>query len=202
MIAKLLPFLALPLLFVDAAAGQDLADLGSLKYRNIGPSRGGRATAVCGDVQNLGTFYMGATGGGVWKTEDYGRNWSNISDGFFQSPSIGAIRVATTDSDLIWVGTGSDGIRSNVIPGRGIYKSKDAGEPSRLSKLLESRTASQGPRGPQSPARVDAADPPGQSAPRAQAQAPCGRHRAARAAESTPRSWAQTGFLLPISSTL
>jgi photosystem II stability/assembly factor-like uncharacterized protein len=128
MIAKLLPFLALPLLFVDAAAGQDLADLGSLKYRNIGPSRGGRATAVCGDVQNLGTFYMGATGGGVWKTEDYGRNWSNISDGFFQSPSIGAIRVATTDSDLIWVGTGSDGIRSNVIPGRGIYKSKDAGE--------------------------------------------------------------------------
>jgi photosystem II stability/assembly factor-like uncharacterized protein len=128
MIAKHLPAALLSLLFVESTVGQELPKLDALTYRNMGPSRGGRATAVCGDVKNVGTFYMGATGGGVWKTVDFGTTWRNVSDGFFASPSIGAIRVATTDSDLIWVGTGSDGIRSNVIPGRGIYKSINAGK--------------------------------------------------------------------------
>ena len=128
MIATILRPLALVLTIAHATLAQQLPDLDALTFRNIGPSRGGRVTAVCGDVQNLGTFYMGATGGGVWKTEDFGSNWRNISDGYFQSPSIGAIRVASNDSDLIWVGTGSDGLRSNVIPGRGVYKSTDAGK--------------------------------------------------------------------------
>lgn len=128
MIAKLSAVFCLAPVLLDTATSQAPPSLEALTYRSVGPSRGGRATAVCGDVQNLGTFYMGATGGGVWKTEDFGRRWRNISDGFFQTPSIGAIRVATTDSNLIWVGTGSDGIRSNVIPGRGIYKSTDAGK--------------------------------------------------------------------------
>ncbi len=74
-----------------------------------------------------GTFYMGATGGGVWKTVDYGQNWVNVSDGFFASPSIGAIRVAPSIPSIIYVGTGSDGIRSNIITGRGVYKSVDGG---------------------------------------------------------------------------
>jgi photosystem II stability/assembly factor-like uncharacterized protein len=71
---------------------------------------------------------MGATGGGVWKTTDYGNTWKNISDGFFSTPSIGAISVAQNDPNIVYVGTGSDGLRSNVIAGKGIYKSIDGGE--------------------------------------------------------------------------
>ncbi len=99
-----------------------------LEYRMVGPSRGGRVTAVAGHATQPGTFYMGATGGGVWKTTDYGHTWHNVSDGFFQTGSIGAIRVADSDPSVVFVGTGSDGIRSNVITGRGVYKSTDAGK--------------------------------------------------------------------------
>ncbi len=103
-------------------------NLESFQYRNLGPYRGGRVTAVAGIASQPSTFYMGATGGGVWKTEDYGNTWSNISDGFFNTPSIGAISVAQNDPNIIYVGTGSDGLRSNVIPGKGIYKSIDGGD--------------------------------------------------------------------------
>jgi photosystem II stability/assembly factor-like uncharacterized protein len=99
-----------------------------LEYRYVGPSRGGRVTAVAGHADQPATFYMGATGGGVWKTTDYGRNWRPISDGFFMTGSIGAIDVADSDPDILYVGTGSDGLRSNVIPGVGVYKSTDAGK--------------------------------------------------------------------------
>jgi photosystem II stability/assembly factor-like uncharacterized protein len=99
-----------------------------LKYRCIGPSRGGRVTTVTGIASQPSVFYMGATGGGVWKTVDYGRNWVNVSDSYFETGSIGAIQVADSDPNIIYVGTGSDGIRSNVITGRGVYKSEDAGE--------------------------------------------------------------------------
>ena len=85
-------------------------------------------TAVAGIPSQPGTYYMGATGGGVWKTTDYGVRWKNVSDGYFDTPSIGAIRVALSDPDIVYVGTGSDGIRSNVITGKGVYKSADAGK--------------------------------------------------------------------------
>lgn len=100
---------------------------GDLEFRNVGPTRGGRVTAVAGVESQPSTFYMGATGGGVWKTMDYGQTWINISDGYFKSPSIGAIRVFQDNPDIIYVGTGSDGMRSNVIIGKGVYKSEDAG---------------------------------------------------------------------------
>ena len=103
-------------------------ELDYLEYRNVGPTRGGRATAVAGVRTQPNVFYMGATGGGVWKTEDYGTSWSNVSDGFFTTPSIGAIRVAQNDPNIVYVGTGSDGLRSNVITGKGVYKSVDAGK--------------------------------------------------------------------------
>lgn len=99
----------------------------ALKYRELGPYRGGRVTAVAGVRTAPSTFYFGATGGGVWKTDDYGISWKNISDGFFSTPSIGAIEVAQNDPNIVYVGTGSDGLRSNVIEGRGIYKSIDGG---------------------------------------------------------------------------
>ncbi len=99
-----------------------------LKFRCIGPSRGGRVTTVTGIASRPSVFYMGATGGGVWKTEDYGQSWVNVSDGYFETGSIGAIQVVDSDPNIIYVGTGSDGIRSNVITGRGVYKSEDAGK--------------------------------------------------------------------------
>ena len=100
----------------------------ALRFRNVGPFRGGRVTTVTGVPQRKLEFYMGATGGGVWKTTDAGHNWINISDGYFATGSIGAIRVAPSNPDVVWVGTGSDGIRSNVIVGRGVYRSADAGK--------------------------------------------------------------------------
>ena len=99
-----------------------------LDYRNIGPTRGGRVTTVAGIASQPSNYYMGATGGGVWKTEDYGTSWKNVSDGFFKTPSIGAIRVSPSNPDIVYVGTGSDGLRSNVISGNGVYKSTDAGQ--------------------------------------------------------------------------
>ncbi|MDA1029397.1 MAG: hypothetical protein O3B41_10150 [Bacteroidetes bacterium] len=117
------------LLLSDLAVSQDLAaDFGDLKFRFVGPSRGGRVTTVTGHRAQPRTFYMGATGGGVWKTTDAGANWNNLSDGFFETGSIGSIDVADSDPNIVYVGTGSDGIRSNVIIGRGLYKSTDAGK--------------------------------------------------------------------------
>ncbi len=103
-------------------------DFKAFEYRTIGPSRGGRVTTVTGTPMLPGTFYLGATGGGVWKTDDYGTTWNNVSDGYFKTPSIGAIEVAVNDPNIVYVGTGSDGIRSNIIEGKGMYKSIDAGE--------------------------------------------------------------------------
>lgn len=127
------PILALILLLMAGelslvAQSVDADLLNKINFRNVGPTRGGRVTTVAGVAQQTGTFYMGATGGGVWKTTDYGHNWDNISDGYFASPSIGAIRVAPSDPTTIYVGTGSDGLRSNVIAGKGIYRSYDAGK--------------------------------------------------------------------------
>ena len=102
-------------------------DFDAFEYRNIGPSRGGRVTAVAGTVAAPATFYLGASGGGVWKTEDYGTTWNVVSDGYFETPSIGDIAVAQSDANIVYVGTGSDGLRSNVIPGKGVYKSIDGG---------------------------------------------------------------------------
>ncbi|MFT6807735.1 MAG: photosystem II stability/assembly factor-like uncharacterized protein [Saprospiraceae bacterium] len=102
--------------------------LDAFQFRNLGPYRGGRVTAVAGITNEPSVFYMGATGGGVWKSEDYGTSWDNVSDGYFSTPSIGAISVAQNDPNIIYIGTGSDGLRSNVISGKGVYKSIDAGE--------------------------------------------------------------------------
>ena len=102
--------------------------LKNLKYRNVGPVRGGRVTTVHGVESQKNVFYMGTTGGGVWKSTDFGNHWYNISDGYFKSPSIGAINVYQKNPNIVYVGTGSDGLRSNIIVGKGIYRSEDAGK--------------------------------------------------------------------------
>ncbi|MFH1573022.1 MAG: glycosyl hydrolase [Acidobacteriota bacterium] len=101
---------------------------GAMKYRLIGPHRGGRVTAVAGVPDEPQTYYMGATGGGVWKTTDGGTAWHNISDGFFKVGSIGAIAAAESDSNVVYVGTGSACPRGNVSIGDGVWKSTDAGK--------------------------------------------------------------------------
>ncbi len=127
--ATLLSATLLPTLHAQTSAGGiDPRATQALRFRSIGPFRGGRATTVAGVPQRKYEFYFGATGGGVWKTTDAGQNWNNVSDGYFSTASIGAIRVAPSNPDIVWVGTGSDGIRSNVIVGRGIYRSDDAGK--------------------------------------------------------------------------
>ncbi|MEZ4944420.1 MAG: glycosyl hydrolase [Cyclobacteriaceae bacterium] len=98
-----------------------------LKYRQLGPFRGGRSTAAAGVPDDIFTYYMGATGGGVWKTTDGGTTWDNVSDGYFSVGSIGAIEVAPSDKNVVYVGTGSADPRGNISTGKGIYKSQDAG---------------------------------------------------------------------------
>jgi hypothetical protein len=118
--------------------GEAQQDFGGLRYRNIGPHRGGRVTAVAGHMAQPSTYYMGATGGGVWKTESHGNLWTNVSDGYFATGSIGAIDVANTDPNIVYVGTGSAAIRSNVITGKGVYRSGDGGDSWTFAGLLES----------------------------------------------------------------
>ena len=121
----------------DVASFDD-ARLAGMRYRMIGPARGGRVTAVTGVIQEPHTFYFGSTGGGVWKTSDAGQSWHNLSDDSrFATASIGALDVADSDPNVLYVGTGSEAIRSNVSIGRGIYKSTDAGKSWRFVGLRD-----------------------------------------------------------------
>ena len=100
-----------------------------LQYRSIGPYRGGRSTAVAGVASQPFVFYYGATGGGVWKSTDAGMNWESVSDGsVFGTGSVGAIAVADSDPNVVYVGMGESPIRGNVSHGDGMYKSTDAGK--------------------------------------------------------------------------
>ena len=112
--------------------------LGSLSWRNIGPFRGGRSAAVTGVAGKPNLFYFGSTGGGVWRTTDGGRSWENISDGFFGG-SIGAIEVAPSDNNVIYVGGGECTVRGNVSSGTGMWKSEDAGRTWKSAGLTQSR---------------------------------------------------------------
>lgn len=115
------------------------ADLySSLEYRLVGPFRGGRSAAVTGVPGNPNLFYFGATGGGVWKTLNGGRSWENISDGYFGG-SIGAVEVAKSDANVIYVGGGEKTLRGNVSSGYGIWKTVDAGKTWEKAGLEKSR---------------------------------------------------------------
>ena len=126
---RALLFAAVVAIAPDVLAAQvlDTAMLHGLRYRMVGPARGGRVTTVAGIAQQPYTFYMGTVGGGVWKTLDAGKTWLPLTDGILPVGSIGAVVVAPSAPNVVWVGTGSDAIRSNVSIGKGIYRSVDGG---------------------------------------------------------------------------
>jgi photosystem II stability/assembly factor-like uncharacterized protein len=110
----------------------------AVTWRNIGPFRGGRSAAVTGVSNKANLFYMGATGGGVWKTTDAGNTWQNISDGFFGG-SVGSVAVSESDNNVIYVGMGEKTVRGNVSSGDGIWKSENAGKTWKHIGLKNSR---------------------------------------------------------------
>lgn len=112
-----------------AGAQVDSRLLANVQFRGIGPWRGGRSTAVTGVPGKEGVFFMGATGGGIWKTTDSGKSWSNVSDGFFtMSGSVGSIAVAESNPDVIYAGMGEAAPRGNITHGDGVWKSEDGGK--------------------------------------------------------------------------
>ncbi|HEV8148846.1 MAG TPA: glycosyl hydrolase, partial [Gemmatimonadales bacterium] len=123
-----------------AAAAQtvDTAAFGSLVWRNLGPQRGGRSVAVAGSSTRPNEYYMGTTGGGVFKTTDGGDTWLPVSDRYFGG-TIGAIAVSESNPDIVYAGGGEFPIRGNVSHGDGVYKSTDAGRTWTYVGLVETR---------------------------------------------------------------
>jgi photosystem II stability/assembly factor-like uncharacterized protein len=128
--------------------------LSPLRWRNIGPFRGGRVTTVSGVPGQPFVYYQGATGGGVWKTEDAGHSWENLSDGFFGTGSVGALAVAPSDPNVIYVGMGEACLRSNFSHGDGVYRSTDAGKTWTHLGLADTRQIAKIRVDPRNPDRV------------------------------------------------
>ena len=106
----------------------DSAFLSGFRWRNIGPDRGGRSIAASGVKGRRHEAYFGATGGGLWKTQDGGETWAPVTDGQVRSASVGAVAVSESNPDLVYIGMGESAIRGNIMPGDGVYKSTDAGK--------------------------------------------------------------------------
>jgi photosystem II stability/assembly factor-like uncharacterized protein len=117
-----------PLVFFLSFAFAQQTDLvKDLRFRLIGPFRGGRVLAVSGIVSDPRIYYFGSVGGGVWKTTDAGRSWLPVSDGQFKTSSVGAIAVSQSEPSTVYVGMGETCVRGNASNGDGVYKSLDAG---------------------------------------------------------------------------
>lgn len=112
----------------------------TLKYRNVGPNRGGRSLTVSGSPSRINEYYFGATGGGLWKTTDGGLNWKPVTDGQIKSSSVGAVAVSESNPDVVYIGMGESEFRGNIMQGDGIYKSTDAGKTWKNVGLKNSQT--------------------------------------------------------------
>jgi photosystem II stability/assembly factor-like uncharacterized protein len=126
--ALLLAALPLATLPMHGASVPATSLTSALRWRNVGPFTGGRATAVAGIPSKPNVYYMGTAGGGVWESDDYGSSWRSISYKDFKTGSIGALAVAPSDPNVIYVGTGDSAPRNTVLTGEGMYKSIDGGK--------------------------------------------------------------------------
>src|SRR5690348_15851374 len=121
-------FLSLVLAFGVVSMAGGSYNLGALKWRNIGPNRGGRSQAAAGSARRPLEYYFGAVGGGLWKTTNGGITWFPVTDGQVHSSSVGAVAVSESNPDIVFIGMGESCIRGNIQPGDGVYKSTDAGK--------------------------------------------------------------------------
>lgn len=111
-----------------AKPAADTGPFGAMRWRSLGPARGGRSIAVAGSAARPHEYYMGATGGGLWKTTDDGLTWKPVTDGQIAYSSVGAVAVSESNPDIVYIGTGEADIRGNIIQGGDAYKSIDAGK--------------------------------------------------------------------------
>ena len=126
--AALAAFLLLSCLPAVPTAQVDTTLFAGLRWRSIGPNRGGRSQAVAGSSSRPFEYYFGATGGGLWKTTDAGTTWRPVSDKQIRTSSPGAIQIAASNPDVVYAGMGETELRGNVIQGDGVYKTTDAGK--------------------------------------------------------------------------
>lgn len=134
-----------PLLFAIALTASAVAlefDLSALKWRNIGPNRGGRSQAIAGSVKRPLEYYFGATGGGLWKTTNSGLTWAPVTDGQLGSSSVGAVAVAESNPDVVYLGMGETELRASIMQGDGVYKSTDAGKTWKHVGLVDTQAIS------------------------------------------------------------
>ena len=113
-----------------------------MTWRNIGPNRGGRSLGAAGSPGRPNEYYFGATGGGLWKTTDGGTNWFPVTDGQVTSSSVGAVAVAETNPDVVYIGMGEVQLRGSITQGDGVYKSSDGGKNWRHLGLEETQAIS------------------------------------------------------------
>jgi photosystem II stability/assembly factor-like uncharacterized protein len=124
----------------QGASGPDSAALAAFRWRGIGPDRGGRSIAVAGSPQRRDEYYFGAVGGGLWKTVDGGTTWQPVTDGWLRSSSVGAVAVAPSNPDVVYVGMGEVQLRGNILQGDGVYRSTDGGRTWAHLGLAETQT--------------------------------------------------------------
>jgi len=117
-----------PHLSMAQERGFDRDVIKGMEWRNIGPKRGGRSLGISGSPGRKNEYFFGAVGGGLWKTVDGGLNWKPVTDGQITSSSVGAVAVAETNPDVVYIGTGETQLRGNIMQGDGVYKSVDGGE--------------------------------------------------------------------------
>ncbi|MFN7929187.1 MAG: glycosyl hydrolase [Blastocatellia bacterium] len=124
----LMAFAAAMLLQASAQSTYDAKFFNALKWRNVGPNRGGRSIACAGSASRPLEYYFAAVGGGLWKTTDGGVTWKPVTDGQLKSSSVGAIAVSESNPDVVYIGMGETELRGNIMQGDGVYKSTDAGK--------------------------------------------------------------------------
>ena len=130
------------LLSQPVSSKTDISHFAKMKWRNIGPNRGGRSLGSTGSPGRPLEYYFGATGGGLWKTTDGGQEWQPVTDGQINSSSVGAVAVAETNPDIVYIGMGETQLRGSITQGDGVYKSEDGGKKWRHLGLKETQSIS------------------------------------------------------------